>query len=145
VARFFEAPMTSKTRKKSSARGLQRASTLLAGSAEQVHLVMDRISQSACLECGGPREGGGNFCAACLSEYPKETDVAEPFRGWRYCVRQKGPAIPGLDLFEAVRIGIYEYEGRSRFIAICQTFEEAKQAALKVWERSIAATERYYL
>jgi hypothetical protein len=77
----------------------QRASALPTGSAEQIRLVMDCISQGVCLECGRPRNGGGNFCAACLVGYPKETDVAEPYGGWRYCVRQKGPGIPGLSLF----------------------------------------------
>jgi hypothetical protein len=105
---------------------------------------MDRISQNVCLECGGQRNGGGNFCAACLVGYPQETDVAEAYGGWRYCVRQKGPAIPGLGLFEALYIGIYEYKGRSKFIAICDTFEQAKVAVLKARERSIAAVERYY-
>ncbi len=135
--------MSNRTRGKSRSRDRRRASALVSESAEQVRLVMDRISQDACLECGGKRNGG-NFCAACLVGFPKEIDVAEPFGGWRYCVRQKGPAIPGLDLFEAMRIGIYEYEGRRQLIAFCDTLEQAKEAALKKLERSMAAIERYY-
>jgi hypothetical protein len=134
--------MTSKTRGKPRIRDSRRPSALPVGSTEQIHLVMNRISQDVRLECGGQRNGGGNFCAACLVRYPKEIDVAEPYGGWRYCVRQKGPAIPGLGLFEALYIGIYEYEGRSRFIAICDTFEETKAAVLKARARYIVALER---
>lgn len=132
--------MTSKTRKKSPVHDSRRASTLPSGSNEQVQLVMNRISQDTCLECGRKRNGG-NFCVVCLVGFPKEIDVAEPFGGWRWCVRQKGPAIPGLDLFEALCIGIYEYEGRSRFIAICDTFEQAKEVVLKKWNRATTPTE----
>jgi len=135
--------MTDRTRGKSRFHNSQRASTLAPGSSEQVRLAMDRISRGVCLECGGKRNNGGNFCAACLVGYPKEIDVAEPFGGWRYCLRQKGPAIPGLSLFEAVRIGIYEYKGRQQLIAICDSLEKARAAALKMQERSIR-TSGYY-
>jgi hypothetical protein len=132
------------TRRKPPDRDLIRASSLQPGSREQVSLVMDRMRQNTCLECGRARPGGGNFCTACLAGYPRETEVAGPYGGWRYCVRQKGPAIPGLALFEALRVGVYEYDGRVQPIAICETFEEAQNAALKALERSKRAVEAYW-
>ena len=112
------------------------ASSLSPGSAEQRALVNGRIlAGGVCLECGGARRGHPYFCASCRAPYPKLLDIGDggevlAIDGWRYCVRQTGPAIAGLSLFHAVKIGVFEYLGRERLIRFgCETFEEARGAA----------------
>lgn len=119
------------------------ASSLPPGSAEQRTLVGQRISAGdVCLECGGARRGHVYFCASCLAPYPKLLDIGGggevlAIDGWRYCVRQTGPAIAGLSLFHAVKIGVFEYAGREQLIRFgCEDFAEARDVARQRWDRA---------
>ena len=113
------------------------ASKLPAGSPAQIDLVQCRISYGLCLECGGARPGdGGDFCAHCLSAYPKQTNIGTPIDAWQYFVVQTKPAIPGLMAFTIWRAPVYERKGNPECITWTDSFEEAKALAEKKRDRA---------
>jgi hypothetical protein len=101
-------------------------------------LVSQRVTRGQCAECGGRPVERDSLCASCRSEYPKVTNIAEPGDAWRWQVRQAKPVYLG-SAFWAERIGVYEREGRTKFIGVFDSFHEAKQAAEKNRERSLSA------
>ena len=105
-------------------------------SPELNQLVSQRVTRGRCAECGVKPVLRDSLCASCLSEYPKVTNIAEPDDAWQWRVRQAKPPYLG-SAFWAERIGVYEREGRNKFIGLFDSFDQAKQAAEKNRERSL--------
>jgi hypothetical protein len=109
-------------------------------SVELDRLLNERLMRGQCVECGGRPIKLAPLCGSCWSEYPKITDIGEPDGVWQRRVRQTKPAYLG-GAFWAEQNGIFEREGRSRFIGLFDSFDEARQAVVKNLERSIRAAE----
>jgi hypothetical protein len=107
-------------------------------SPELNQLVSQRVTRGQCVECGGRPVERDSLCASCQCAYPKVTNIAEPGDAWQWRVRQARPVYLG-SVFWAERIGVYEREGRTKFIGLFDSFDEAKQAAEKNRERSLSA------
>ena len=128
---------------KRSTTKLKRASVLYAKagfSPELQRLFNQQWTRGQCAECGVKPIERDHLCARCWGEYPKITNVGEPVNGWQWRIRQANAAYLG-SAFWLERSGVYEREGRSQFIGLFDSFDEARQAAGKKLGRSIRAAE----
>ncbi len=75
---------------------------------------MDRIARGVCLECGGNRDGGYDFCPECLKPFPVVTNIGKPVNGWQYQIVQNYPFGADDLQFQILRRDAFPPERRGR-------------------------------